>query len=80
MKISKQDVIKAEIDMAYADYVAIAKEEIEGDYSDAMLSMERTEATGRLSGLQFAYFIFFGETYEFLQEFDADAYNDEVNG
>jgi hypothetical protein len=33
------------------DYIEIEKEEREGDYSDAMLSMERTRAEGRMDAL-----------------------------
>ena len=66
------------IDEATGEYVAIAKEEIEGGYSDAMLSMERTEATGRLCGLQEAYFVFFNEPYHSESDFDPQEYEDSL--
>ena len=51
------------IDKATLDFSEIAKEEEEGDYSDAMLSMERTEANGFLEGLSVAYHIIFDKEY-----------------
>jgi hypothetical protein len=36
---------------AETEYLEIEKEEREGDYSDAMLSMDRTRAEGRLDAL-----------------------------
>ena len=43
--------------------VEIAKEEEDGDYGDAMLSMERTEANGFADGLSAAYQIIFNKEY-----------------
>jgi len=37
------------------DYIEIETEEREGDYSDAMLSMERTRAEGRMDALVEVY-------------------------
>ncbi len=37
------------------DYIEIEKEEREGDYGDAMLSMERTRAEGRMDALAEVY-------------------------
>jgi len=37
------------------DYIEIEAEEREGDYSDAMLSMERTRAEGRMDALVEVY-------------------------
>jgi hypothetical protein len=37
------------------DYIEIEKEEREDDYSDAMLSMERTRAEGRMDALVEVY-------------------------
>ena len=48
---------------AETDYLKIEKEEREDDYSDAMLSMERTEAQGYAEGLSVAYELIFGEAY-----------------
>jgi len=51
------------IDSAWENFSAIAADEEEGDYSDAMLSMERTEAQGYAEGLGVAYHLIFGESY-----------------
>jgi hypothetical protein len=51
------------IDKATLDFSEIAKEEEDGDYGDAMLSMERTEANGFLEGLSVAYHIIFDKEY-----------------
>jgi hypothetical protein len=51
------------IDKATLDFLEIAKEEEDGDYSDAMLSMERTEASGLVDGLSAAYYIIFDKEY-----------------
>jgi hypothetical protein len=40
---------------AETEYLEIEKEEREGDYSDAMLSMDRTRAEGRLDALSEVY-------------------------
>ena len=40
---------------AETEYLEIEKEEREGDYSDAMLSMDRTRAEGRLDALGEVY-------------------------
>lgn len=51
------------IDKATLDFLEIAKEEEDGDYSDAMLSMERTEANGFIEGLTAAYHVIFDKEY-----------------
>ena len=51
------------IDKATLDFLEIAKEEEDGDYGDAMLSMERTEAYGRAEGLSAAYEVIFDKEY-----------------
>jgi hypothetical protein len=43
---------------------AIAKEEEDGGYSDAMLSMDRTRAEGYAEGLQAAYTLIYGGSNE----------------
>ncbi len=40
---------------AETEYLEIEKEEREGDYSDAMLSMDRTRAEGRMDALVEVY-------------------------
>jgi hypothetical protein len=65
------------IDSAEQELGEIGKEEIDGDYSDAMLSMERTEAYGRARALCEAYFVFFGEEYLSPEAVDLSAYEDE---
>jgi hypothetical protein len=61
--MTPQEMLEQMIDKATLDFSEIAKEEEEGDYSDAMLSMERTEANGFLEGLSVAYHIIFDKEY-----------------
>jgi hypothetical protein len=61
--MTPQQMLEQMIDKATVDFSEIAKEEEEGDYSDAMLSMERTEANGFLEGLSVAYHIIFDKEY-----------------
>ena len=61
--MTPQEMLEQMIDKATVDFSEIAKEEEEGDYSDAMLSMERTEANGFLEGLSVAYHIIFDKEY-----------------
>jgi hypothetical protein len=61
--MTPQEMLEQMIDSATIEFLEIAKEEEEGDYSDAMLSMERTEASGLLEGLNAAYEIIFNKTY-----------------
>ena len=51
------------IDSAWNDFAEIAKEEEEDDYSDAMLSMERTRAEGFAEGLATAYHLVYDKEY-----------------
>ena len=51
------------IDSAWDNFAEISADEEAGDFSDAMLSMERTEAQGYAEGLSVAYEIIFGEAY-----------------
>ena len=61
--MTPQQMLEQMIDKATVDFSEIAKEEEEGDYSDAMLSMERTEAYGYSLGLSNAYEIIFNKEY-----------------
>ena len=61
--MTPQEMLEQLIDKASLDFLEIAKTEEEGDFSDAMLSMERTEADGYLQGLQVAYQIVFDKEY-----------------
>jgi hypothetical protein len=60
LKIKLRDSIR----IALQEFADIAKEEEDGDYSDAMLSMDRTRAEGYADGLLSAYYQIFGESYE----------------
>ena len=60
LKIKLRDSIR----IALQEFADIAKEEEDGDYSDAMLSMDRTRAEGFADGLLSAYYQVFGESYE----------------
>jgi hypothetical protein len=55
--------LEKEIDEAWHIFNQIATEEEEDGYSDAMQSMERTEANGFAVGLERAYYILFNERY-----------------
>ena len=61
--MTPQEMLEQMIDKATLDFLEIAKEEEDGDYSDAMLSMERTEADGFLQGLAVAYKLIFDKEY-----------------
>lgn len=62
--IMAEALLAKDIDEAWLVFSQIAKEEEDDDYSDAMVSMERTEANGFATGLERAYFILFGQQYE----------------
>ena len=59
MGVSGTDILHGELKNlmleAETEYIEIEKEEREGDYSDAMLSMDRTRAEGRLDALVEVY-------------------------
>ena len=60
------------IDKATLDFLEIAKAEEDDDYSDAMVSMERTEAQGYVDGLSVAYHVIFDKEYISTVELDHD--------
>jgi hypothetical protein len=59
MGVSGTDILHGELKNlmldAETEYIEIEKEEREGGYSDAMLSMDRTRAEGRLDALVEVY-------------------------
>ena len=61
--MTPQEMLEQLIDKASLDFLEIAKAEEEDDFSDAMVSMERTEADGFLQGLQVAYQLVFDKEY-----------------
>lgn len=61
--MTPQEMLEEMIDKATLNFLEIAKEEEDGDYSDAMLSMERTEASGFADGLSVAYHVIFDKEY-----------------
>lgn len=61
--MTPQDMLKNMIQKAWAEFNDIAREEEEDDYSDAMLSMDRTRAEGYAEGLSTAYALIFNEEY-----------------
>lgn len=61
--MTPQEMLKQMIDKAWAEFNEIAREEEEDDYSDAMLSMDRTRAEGYADGLSSAYSLIFDEDY-----------------
>jgi len=61
--MTPQEMLEQMIDKATLDFLQIAKDEEDGDYSDAMLSMDRTEASGFVDGLSLAYHMIFDKEY-----------------
>jgi hypothetical protein len=61
--MTPQEMLEQMIDKATLDFLQIAKEEEDGGYSDAMQSMERTEASGFVDGLSLAYNLIFDKEY-----------------
>lgn len=61
--MTPQEMLEQVIDSAWNDFAEIAKEEEEDDYSDAMLSMERTRAEGFAEGLATAYHLVYDKEY-----------------
>ena len=61
--MTPQEMLEQMIDKATMDFIEIAKEEEDGDYGDAMLSMERTQAEGFVDGLSAAYYIIYDKEY-----------------
>lgn len=63
--MSIKDKLKQDIHKAWDEFNEIATEEEEDDYSDAMVSMDRTRAEGYAEGLQYAWELMYDETYEY---------------
>jgi hypothetical protein len=61
--MTPQEQLEKMIDNAWSDFSEIAKAEEEDDFSDAMVSMERTEAQGYAEGLSMAYALVYGKAY-----------------
>ena len=61
--MTPQEMLKQMIDKAWAEFNEIAQEEEDGDYGDAMLSMDRTRAEGYAEGLSSAYSLIFNVDY-----------------
>ena len=61
--MTPQEMLEQMIDKATTDFIDIATEEEDGDYGDAMLSMERTQAEGFVDGLSAAYYIIYDKEY-----------------
>jgi hypothetical protein len=70
--MTPQQMLEQMIDKATLDFLEIAKAEEDDDYSDAMVSMERTEANGFVEGLSVAYHIIFDKEYISPVELDND--------
>lgn len=62
--MNSQQQLEQDIEQAWAEFNEIATEEEEDDYSDAMVSMERTRAEGFAFGLEHAYYVFYKERYQ----------------
>ena len=61
--MNSQQQLESEIDSAWEEYRQIAEAEEEDDYSDDMVSMDRTEAEGYANGLARAYQVIYKEDY-----------------
>jgi hypothetical protein len=61
--MTPQEMLEQMIDKATLEFLEIANEEEEDGYSNAMLSMERTEADGYVQGLSAAYHLIFDKEY-----------------
>ena len=61
--MSPKEMLEQMIDKATTDFLEIVREEEDGDYGDAMLSMERTQAEGFVDGLSAAYYIIYDMEY-----------------
>jgi hypothetical protein len=70
--MTPQQMLEEMIDKATLDFLEIAKAEEDDDYSDAMVSMERTEAYGFAEGLSVAYHLIFDKEYISPVELDND--------
>jgi hypothetical protein len=70
--VTPQQMLEQMIDKATLDFLEIAKAEEDDDYSDAMVSMERTEAYGFAEGLSVAYHLIFDKEYISPVELDND--------
>jgi hypothetical protein len=70
--MTPQQMLEQMIDKATLDFLEIAKEEEDDGYSDAMQSMERTEAYGFAEGLSVAYHVIFDKEYISPVELDND--------
>jgi len=70
--MTPQQMLEEMIDKATLDFLEIAKAEEDDDYSDAMVSIERTEAYGFAEGLSVAYHLIFDKEYISPVELDND--------
>lgn len=61
--MTPQQMLEQMIDNATLEFLEIAKAEEDDGYSDAMVSMERTEASGYVDGLSAAYHLIFDKEY-----------------
>jgi len=61
--MTPQEMLEQMIDAAWADFSEIARAEEEDDYSDAMVSMDRTRAEGFAEGLATAYHLVYVKEY-----------------
>jgi hypothetical protein len=61
--MTPKQMLEHMIDEAWTNFNEIATAEAEDGYSDAMVSMERTEACGYAEGLESAYYVIFNEKY-----------------
>ena len=71
--------LESMIDKAWLEYVELHKAEIESGYDDAMDGFERKEAEGYAMGLEAAYALFYGTSYEgHCKDFDPYEYEESL--
>jgi hypothetical protein len=68
--MTPQEMLEQMIDKATLDFLEVAKAEEDDGYSDAMVSMDRTEAQGFVDGLSAAYYIIYDKEYNSPVELD----------
>lgn len=62
--MTSKEILEAMIRGANEDYLEIQEAEKDDDFNDALLSIERSNTSGRLDGLHMAYRAVYGENYE----------------
>jgi hypothetical protein len=70
--MTPQEMLEDMIDKATLEFLEISRDEEADGYSDAMVSMDRTEASGFVDGLSAAYMVIFDKQYVSSVELEDD--------